>query len=413
VLLVDRDYADKADQAGDCPALERVIEIVPGEADSKYEAWLRPESEAEPEVDITDDDDFLITYTSGTTGAAKGALFQQRQSTVHAPIAVHCYEITADSRLLMVYPHNSVASFNVFYIPAWMVGATVVLDDARGFSAKRWLGLVQAERITHCHLVPTMLFRVLEYERLAEFDLSSLQTIGYGSAPMPRERVERLSQVFGDILIQGYGMTEVTSLATVLSKQEHAEALAGDSARLASCGRPVFASEIRVVDDDGTDVPPDTIGEIVFRGPLLMSGYWGDPALTAETIVDGWLHSGDLGKLDADGYLYIVDRKKDIIISGGANISGREVEEVLYWHPAVAEAVVVGRPDPEWGEKVHAFVIPHEGEEVSADALIAFCRERLAHYKCPDRIDFAPELPRNALGKFMKTELRDRLRKTT
>ena len=410
VLLVDEEYAGKLDQAGDHPDLVRVVRVDLGDPNSDYEVWLEAESEVEPDVDIVGDDDFLITYTSGTTGKAKGALYQQRQSTIHAPIVVHHYEIEAESRLLLVFPHNSVASFNMFYIPAWMVGATVVLDDARSFSAERWLALIQDEKISHCHLVPTMLFRVLECERLGDFDLSSLRTIGYGSAPMPRERVERLSEVFGEILLQGYGMTEVSSIATILTKADHVAALAGDGSRLAACGRPVFASEIRVVDDDGLDVAVGELGEIAFRGPLLTSGYWGEPELTAETIRDGWLHSGDLGRFDEAGYLYIVDRKKDIIISGGANIAGREVEEVLYWHPAVAEAVVVGRPDPEWGERVHAFVIPLDGTEVDAAELIAFCRERLAHFKCPDRVSFEKALPRNALGKFMKTELRARLR---
>ncbi len=411
-LLIDREYVNKLDDIGDCPVLDHVIPVAPGEPDSEYEAWINDQSGAEPEVDILDDDNFMIVYTSGTTGAAKGALYQQRQSAIHAPVAVHHYEIDADSHLLMVYPHNSVASFNMFYIPAWMVGATVVLDDARGFSAERWLGWVESESITHCHLVPTMLFRVLEYEGLGGVDLSSLLTIGYGSAPMPRERVERLHQVFGNILVQGYGMTEVSSLATVLTKADHAAALAGDGGLLASCGRPVFASEIRVVDDDGRTVPTGEAGEIVFRGQLLTSGYWHDPALTEETIKEGWLYSGDIGRFDEEGFLYVVDRKKDIIISGGANISGREVEEVLYWHPAVAEAVVVGRPDKEWGEKVHAFIIKQADADVSAEELIAFCRDRLAHFKCPDAVEFADELPRNALGKFMKTELRDRLRAT-
>ncbi|MDP6344810.1 MAG: AMP-binding protein, partial [Alphaproteobacteria bacterium] len=156
-------------------------------------------------------------------------------------------------------------------------------------------------------------------------------------------------------------------------------------------------------------VPVGEPGEIVFRGPLLMSGYWREPERTAETIKNGWLHSGDVGRFDGDGYLYIVDRKKDIIISGGANIAGREVEEVLYWHDAVREAAVVGRPDAEWGERVHAFIALHEGAEASADELIAFCRDRLAHYKCPDAVTFLPDIPKNALGKFIKPELRARL----
>ena len=410
-LIIEREFAEKLGAISDCQDLERIIPFDPANAcASDYETWLAAQSADEPDVDVVDEDNFLIVYTSGTTGSPKGVLFQHRQPIAHAPVPVLYYDIREDSRLLMVYPHNSVASINMFYVPAWMQGATVVLADARGFSAERWLAQVQAEEITHCHLVPTMLVRVLDSGATRKFDLSSLQTIGYGSAPMPRERIEQLHETFGSILVQGYGMTEVSSLAAMLTKADHDRALRGDGKQLSACGRPVFGCEVRVVNERGAPVGPDEVGEIVFRSPQVASGYWRDPGRTQDAIRNGWLHSGDLATVDGEGYIYIVDRKSDIIISGGFNVSSKEVEEVIGWHPAVREAAVVARPDPEWGEKVHAFVVLQPGARLTQPELIAFCRDRLASIKCPDVVEFIDELPRNALGKFLKSELRARVR---
>ena len=408
LLLVEKEYAHKVAEAGDMPSLKKVIVIDPGNPDSEYERWLAAQDTAEPRVDVTGEDNFFICYTSGATGTPKGVLHQQKQSVAHAPVVVVGYEFTRDTKVLLVYPHNSIASINMFYVPAWMLGACVVFTDQRNFNAERWLELVERERITHSHLVPTMLFRVLESKRLRGTDTSSLVTIGYGSAPMPTERIERLQEVFGNVLIQGYGMTEVSSIAAYLDKRDHCEALNGDRSRLSSCGRAAFGTELRVVDDDGRDVKPGEIGEIVFRGPQVMTGYWNDTEKTAETIRNRWLHSGDMATLDERGYLTIVDRKKDLIISGGANISSREVEEVIYWHPAVREASVIGRPDDEWGEVPHAFVSLHAGKSLTPEELLAFCKQRLSGYKCPRAIDIVEDLPKNGLGKILKTELRAR-----
>jgi len=406
LIFVDAEYKDRLDQAGTLKSLRHVIVVKPGETDSPYEQWLMAQPNVEPAVDVTGDDNFMICYTSGATGTPKGVLHQHRQSVAHGPVVTALYEIDGSSKLLLVYPHNSIASINMFYIPAWLAGASMVLTDQRNFNAERWLDLVARERVTHCHLVPTMLFRVLESPKLAGTDHSSLRTIGYGSAPMPTERVERLMEVFGNILIQGYGMTEISSIAAILDKRDHLEAMNGNRERLNSCGRPAFGCELRVVDDNGRDVAPGEVGEIVFRGPQVMSGYWNEPDKTAETIRGGWLYSGDMAKVDAGGYLYIVDRKKDLIISGGANISSREVEEVLYWHPSVREASVIGKPDEQWGELPHAYVSLKPNSQATPQELIAFCRERLAHYKCPHQVEIIEELPKSALGKILKTELR-------
>jgi acyl-CoA synthetase (AMP-forming)/AMP-acid ligase II len=407
LLLVEREYAGKVAEAGELATVKKIIVIDPGNPDSEYERWLAQQDGSEPKVDVTGEDGFFICYTSGATGTPKGVLHQQRQSVAHAPVVVIGYEFTRDTKVLLVYPHNSIASINMFYVPAWMLGCCVVFTDQRNFNADRWLELVEKERITHSHLVPTMLFRVLESKRLHDTDISSIVTIGYGSAPMPTERIERLQEVFGNVLIQGYGMTEVSSIAAYLDKHDHLEAK-GNRAILNSCGRAAFGTELRVVDEDDRDVKPGEIGEIVFRGPQVMTGYWNDPEKTAETMRSGWMHSGDMATMDARGYLTIVDRKKDLIISGGANISSREVEEVIYWHPAVREASVIGKPDEEWGEVPHAFVSLHPGKTLTQEELVAFCREKLSGYKCPRTIDIVEDLPKNGLGKILKAELRSR-----
>lgn len=405
VLFIEKEYVAKFADAGDMPTLKKVIVLDPGNPESDYEQWLAAQDASEPTVDVTGNDNFFICYTSGATGTPKGVLHQQRQSVAHAPVVVIGYEFTKDTKVLLVYPHNSIASINMFYVPAWLLGACVVFTDQRNFDADRWLALVEQERITHSHLVPTMLFRVLESKRLSATDISSIVTIGYGSAPMPTERIERLQAVFGNVLIQGYGMTEVSSIAAYLDKQDHLDAK-GDRARLNSCGRSAFGTELRVVDEDDNDVKTGEIGEIVFRGPQVMTGYWNDPEKSAETMRNGWMHSGDMATMDERGYLTIVDRKKDLIISGGANISSREVEEVIYWHPAVREAGVVGKPDEEWGEVPHAVVSLHVGQNVTPEELVAFCRERLSGYKCPRTIEIVEELPKNGLGKILKSDLR-------
>lgn len=413
IVFVDVEHTGRLGEAVQNGAIERVITMSPGDQSSEYERWLDEQSPDEPVVDTGPDDDFLIVYTSGTTGAPKGVHMKQRQTIAHAPVPVHYYDIDKNSRLLMVYPHNSIASVNMFYAPAWMLGATVMLFDPRNFGGERWLQVVQAERITHCHMVPTMAFRVMDCGLADQFDLSSLVTIGYGSAPMSPERVRQAFETFGDILVQGYGMTEISSIAAILGKQDHRDALENRPERLSACGRPVFGCEFRVVDDEGHDVPTGEIGEIAMCGSQMMCGYWDDPQRTREAVPDGWLRSGDMARADEDGFVYLVDRKKDLIISGAYNIASKEVEEVLTWHPDIAEAAVVARPDPEWGERVHAFVVVREGMSIEEAEVIAFCANQLAHYKCPDRIEVLAELPRNALGKLVKGELRARLEQRT
>jgi acyl-CoA synthetase (AMP-forming)/AMP-acid ligase II len=375
-----------------------------------YEAALAAASPAPPPTlhDVRPQDDFCIVYTSGTTGRPKGVLFTYDAVVQHAIVAIVEYELDASSRWLMALPHNS--SVQITLLPLLIVGGAVGFQRGGGFDARRFADEVARTGATHSYLVPTMLFRLLEAEVTPE-EIATLQTIGYGAAPIPPPRVRELVERFGPRFIQLYGMAEVASIATMLRKDDHRRALAeGRDEIFASCGRASYAMDVRIVDDTGADVPAGERGEVIFGSPYTMTGYYRDETRTADALVDGWMHSGDIGLQDADGYVYIVDRKKDLIIRGGFNIVPSEIENVLYAHPAVLEAAVVGVPDPEWGEALVGAVAFKAGQEVSADHLIDWCREQgLQSIKLPGRIEVLDALPKNAVGKIAKRELRDRI----
>jgi acyl-CoA synthetase (AMP-forming)/AMP-acid ligase II len=408
IVIADPAHAEQLDQmCAQFAETARYLMIRDGAPGyDSYEQLLADGDPGEPDVRVTDDDGAYILYTSGTTGHAKGVYSTQRQVVAHAlSVVIPEYQLHADARILILYPHNSAASVNNAVVPALMLGATLVLDDVRGFTAPRFLRNVERLRITHLTVVPTMLTRVLRHieEHGLTQDISSLEVIAYGSAPMAPALTRRWLDVVGRKLIQVYGMTEATAVISILRKSEHDPDTELGSRRLASCGCPVALLEVQIVDDDGRPLPDGEIGEIRFRSPFVMSGYWNDRERTAQTIRDGWLHTGDVGRRDRDGFLYVVDRKKDLIISGGQNIASKEVEDALYLHPGVAEAAVIGIPDDEWGEVVHAVVVV---EGVTESELTDFLAGRLASFKRPRSMEFRAELPKNAIGKIQKGELR-------
>ena len=354
--------------------------------------------------DVAHTDDFCIVYSSGTTGVPKGILFDHAAAIQHATVACLEYGIDDQSRYLLQIPHNS--SVNITFVPCLMAGASLAFADSRGFDPGRFVDVVERNAITHSFVVPTMLYRVLENVPDGS-RLSSLQTLGYGSAPIPPHRLGELVDRFGGIFNQLYGMAEVASIGTILRKEDHLAGLNGQPHLLASCGQPSYALDVRVVDDDGNGVGVGEQGEVVFSGPHIMKGYFRDPVRTADTLRDGWVHSGDIAKADENGYLYIVDRKKDLIIRGGLNIAPREVEEVLLGHRAVLEAAVIGIPDEEWGEAVVAVVALREGQQVQPAQLQEWCRAAgLASIKVPADVEVVDALPKNAVGKIAKAELR-------
>ncbi|SHK52811.1 Acyl-CoA synthetase (AMP-forming)/AMP-acid ligase II [Pseudonocardia thermophila] len=349
------------------------------------------------------DDEFCIVYTSGTTGMPKGILFDSRAVATHAMVAGIEYKMSASSRWLTTIPHNS--SVQITLAPSFFLGGAVGFLDARGFDPEVFAAEATKRAATHTYLVPTMLYRVLE-AGLDSTSVPTLTSIGYGAAPIAPDRVTELVDRFGPVFSQLYGMAEIASIGTMLTQDDHRRIAAGRTELTSSAGRASFLADVRVVDQQGNDCPPGERGEVVFHTPYTMRGYHRNPEKTAETLVDGWVRSGDVGTFDEEGYLYIVDRIKDLIIRGGYNITPSEIEKVLYTHPAVIEAAVVGVPDKEWGEAVLAAVAVRQGEQVDEAALQAHCRAAgLPTIKIPERVLVLDSLPKNAVGKIAKRSI--------
>ncbi|MGV0833966.1 class I adenylate-forming enzyme family protein [Mycolicibacterium thermoresistibile] len=356
---------------------------------------------------VRSSDNFCIVYSSGTTGRPKGILFNVAATLQHAAVAVNEYELTADSRWMIAIPHNS--SMHITIAPLALVGGAIGFSDSRSFTPDRFVAEVRTNAVTHTFLVPTMLVRLLE-SGIDATAVPSLQTIGYGSAPLAPHRIRELVQRFGPVFIQLYGMAEIASIGTMLRKADHAAAAAGRTELFATCGRESMLVTVRLVDEHGADVAPGEPGEIVFATPHSMVCYYRDPERSAEVLVDGWTHSGDIGQWTAGGYLKIVGRKKDLIIRGGLNIAPTEIENVLNTYPGVSESAVVGLEDPEWGERIAAVVLYHRADPPTPAALRQWCTERgLSSIKLPERIEIWDELPRNAVGKVVKDRVRERL----
>jgi acyl-CoA synthetase (AMP-forming)/AMP-acid ligase II len=286
-------------------------------------------------------------------------------------------------------------------------GGTVVMK--RKFDPLDVVQTIERERVTQIHLAPVMLQQVLDLPELERYDLSSLKSLQHAAAPISVTLVRRAVAKFGPILIDGFGQTE--GGGTTLSRYHHKpDGTPTEVKRLASVGQPLIHAQLKIVDDDDIEVPVGTIGEICFKSPTVMSGYWNNAQATIEALRGGWLHTGDVGYVDDENFLFLVDRKKDMIISGGENVYSREVEEALMAHGSLVDVAVIGLPDERWGEVVVAVVIPMSDKRVTEAELIAHCRSRIAGYKTPKRIEFVAELPRVPSGKINKVALRESLR---
>jgi len=372
-----------------------------------YESFLSNASPDEPTVEVTPDDLVSIEYTSGTSGSLKAAMLTHRNFLMMSKKQLTMPGLDMDRNSVMCHVAPLTHGTITMVLPAIIRGAcTLILP---GFDAKVVLETIQREKVTHILLVPTMINFIMSHPDVKKYDLSSIRTLYYAASPMPPARVQQAIDLFGPVLMQNYGCHESSASITYLSKEDHI--LDGDPKklrRLASAGIPVMESDVRVVNEKGQDVKPGEVGEIIQRGDDTMLGYWKDPELTAETIVDGWLHTRDMATVDEDGYIYIVDRKSDMIISGGFNIYPFEVEEVLYRHQAVFEAAVISIPDDQWGEAVKGVVVLREGMSATEEELIDFCKQYLASYKKPKSIDFVAELPKNAHGKVLRRILKEK-----
>lgn len=350
------------------------------------------------EVVMNTEDTAVVMYTSGTTGKPKGVMLTHQNIISTAAIWSEAMDMAESDRMLISTPLFHCAACHVFMIPTLYKGGTVIIEEA--FSPSGTLALLQTSNATIFFGVPAMYTILLNMPEIKTIDLPSLRLFCYGAAPMPYEMVKRLKETFPNVKVQNlYGQTENSPAATTL--KDHLAL-----SKIGSVGEALPQTDIQVVDEFGEPLPIGQVGEIVMRGPQVMKGYLKDEEETRRAIRNGWLYSGDLGKMDEDGLLYIVDRKKDMIIRGGENVYPVEVEEVLYQIPELLEAAVVGIPHEVLGEVPKAYVVLKEGKALTEAELVVFCTERLAKYKVPDEVEFMEVLPRNASGKVLKHTLR-------
>ena len=383
------------------PALAGVRLLSLGPHPDAVDLWAEAAAEDDElaPVPVAAGDPCSISWTGGTTGRSKGVLRSQRAIACMNMLMLSEYDWPRDVRYVVVGPLSHAAGSIVPSV--LMRGGTVIVRPR--FDVEDLLASIATHRATVAFLVPTMLYRLLDHLRThPDADVSGLELVIYGASPISEQTLRRAIEVFGCDFLQGYGMTETTAAATYLFPADHRRALAGEPHLLLSAGRPLLGTELRIVDEHDRPLPLGSIGEVAVRGPQLMRGYWNLPEQSAEALRGGWLHTGDIGAFDADGYLTLMDRSKDLIISGGSNIYPREVEEVLLRHAAVREVSVIGRPDREWGEVVVAYVV---GEAPPAE-LDALCLGAIARFKRPKDYVFVDTLPKNNYGKVLKTELR-------
>ncbi len=371
-----------------------------------YEEFLQKGSEKEPDVVVKAEDLSDLWYTSGTTGAPKGIMLTHRNIlTCTQFLLCDVYDIGPDDKLLTVGALSHAGSVRI--LPFMVRGGTNYLHTH--FDPGRALKEIQDSRITDVSTVPTILIGLMDSPDRPRYDLSSLKRITYAGAPMPVERIKEAVNLFGPVLDQSYGQAESIITITHLPRQEHVlDGDPGREKRLASAGREYPGVRVKVVDDQDHFLPPGEAGEVVTRSDLVMQGYWKQPDKTEEALRGGWLHTGDIGYLDEEGYLFLIDRKHDKIITGGLNVYPREVEEVLAAHPGVAQVIVFGMEDPYWGEVITAAVIPRKGADVSVEALLNFSKDKLSSYKRPKKIFLVEDLPKNLFGKVVRKELKKR-----
>jgi long-chain acyl-CoA synthetase len=365
-----------------------------------YETLLASANPVDPPEDLPEDGVAGFFYTGGTTGAAKGVMLTHRNLLANAMHFGVCWPFTVDTTWLVIAPLFHAAGSIAVLATVWNAGRHILLP---AFDPARALDLIESHGVTATLVVPTMLAAISDEQLARPRDVSSLRYLSHGGSPCATETLRRAHAAFPAAeLLHIYGTTETAPIATLMP---HEERLLG-TPRERSCGQPAVGVDVAVVDVDGARCEPGDVGELAVRGPNVMVGYWNKTAETAAALVDGWYRTGDLGYQDDDGFVYLVDRAKDMIVSGGENVYSTEVEDALYHHPAVLEAAVFAIPDPQWGEAVHAVVVPRT--PVGVDELIAHCRSLIAGYKVPKTIELRSEpLPKSGAGKLLKRELRD------
>lgn len=370
-----------------------------------YEDLIKNNPSEEPIGEVGEEDLHTLFYTSGTTGKPKGAMLTQKSwANVAINLVLDYGPMTEDDVILNTQPLSHGAGF--FVLPYFIRGGTNVLIPE--FKPSVVFETIEQEKVTVLKLVPSMLYQLMGAPEKIRYDLSSLHSIIYGGSPIAVPRLIEAVKYFGKKLVQLYGQGEVPMCISTLSRRDHIiEGPKEVVKRLSSAGKPCLNVEVRVVNEEGKDLGPEEVGEVIVRGYHMMKGYWNLPEATSEVIRDGWVYTGDLGYFDSKGYLFLVDRRRDVIISGAFNIYPKEIEDVIVTHPKVKEVAVIGVPDEMWGEAVKAVVVPKEGVQIEEQEIIDYCRDHMASFKKPKSIDFVKELPRNPYGKVQKTALRD------
>ncbi len=412
VLICDPEHTAAAKRAlKECPTLEKILvmgdDVAEADPGVSLEKALSQQSDKPVALDMTREDLAVLHYTSGSSGVLKAAMQTVgcRQTALKKLIFRCNLRPASDAhqeKMIHVGPITHVSGMTI--MPMLSLGHCNIIKPR--FDAEDFLQTVVNEGGTHTYLVPTMINRILALPNKAEYDLSTLKLVRYGAAPISPARLQQAVEFFGPILNQGYGAGEVTSSVTILTEEDHAEAASGREELYSSCGRPLFDTEVKVVDEKGNEMPVGERGEIVVRGADVMTGYWNAPELTAPVLINGYYHTGDIAYADDRGYLFIVDRKKDMIVTGGFNVYPNEVEKALFAHPAIYEACVVGVPDGDLGEAIKAVVVLNDGQNVDEASLITHCAEQLGRFKKPHSVDFAEELPKNNSGKIQRRDVR-------
>ncbi|HHZ09059.1 MAG TPA: long-chain fatty acid--CoA ligase [Rhizobiales bacterium] len=403
VLIFEATYAETVLAMKDqLKAVEHFVCLDGGGFGDDYEALVTSgDPSGVPFRPLPDDIAFLI-YTSGTTGRPKGVMLGQAGQANAAEILGSDQRNTPDDRLLIMMPLFHIGAKIIQLAQHWRAGTVHV---QKGFDPKAIVDCIEREKITVTHMAPTMIQTLLESPAIEKADLSSLRMIVYAAAPMPIPVLKKGLKLLGPVFQQQFGQTEGIG-TTLLAHQHRPDGTDRDREILTSVGQASPRVNVRIVDDHGEDLPVGEVGEILLTSPGVMKGYWNNTAATIETLRDGWVHTGDVGRLDSEGFLYLVDRKKDMIISGGENIYSREVEEAIITHGAVSEVAVIGVPDEKWGEAVKAVVVLRAGRSATAEDLIDHCRTLIAGYKRPRHVEFVDEIVKLPSGKIDKVRLR-------
>ena len=418
ILIVDSMFKNQIDPIRkEIRGIEKILwtggakeKVTDDSIDLNYEEVLqKADLSPLPEPPINGEDIAQIYYTSGTTGRPKGVMLSHKNVTTHALGTIAEIHLTDCDVWIHVAPLFHLADAWATWAVTWVGGTHVLVKE---FDAKVVLETIQREKVTLTNLIPTMLNLMVNHPDVGKFDYSSLRVLLSGGAPIAPEVVRKIVETFKCDYIQTYGMTETSPYLTLSILKEHLRKLSNeDQLRFKSkTGREFIGVELKVVNEQGKEVKKDEkeVGEIIVKGDIVTKGYWKLPEETKKSIKDGWLYTGDMAVIDEEGYVTIVDRKKDMILTGGENVYSTEVENVLYMHPAILECAVVGIPDPKWGEAVKGIAVLKPGQKATEQEIIQFCKEKMTHYKVPKSIDFIKALPRTGSGKIHKKGLRDK-----